>query len=106
MCATSAILDYGRRTIFTQPPWENPYTPTRFLMPMIPFNLEIFGAIPKPEVTKEQLEDFLELYRQAKIYDAKFDEPECEDPEKAKILDSIQERLKELQEEVEKLRGV
>ena len=82
-------------------------------MPITPFIPEDFGLPkdfklpkPKPEVTKEQLEEFLELYKQAKIYDAKFDEPECEDPEKAKILDSIQERLKELQEEVEKLRGV
>lgn len=82
-------------------------------MPITPFIPEDFGLSkdfklpkPKPEVTKEQLEEFLELYKQAKIYDAKFDEPECEDPEKAKILDSIQERLKELQEEVEKLRGV
>lgn len=45
----------------------------------------------------EQLKLFLETVEKAKEYDTRTNQPNCEDPEKAKVLDEINERMSKIE---------
>lgn len=67
MCATSAVMDYGR------------------------FN------IPQEQWTRPAFDEFKEILRRLEALDEKLDQPDCEDPEKAKWMAEVEERLKKLE---------
>lgn len=67
MCATSAVLDYGRQNIeFHQ--WTRP-----------------------------AFDEFKEILRRLEALDEKLDQPDCEDPGKAAWMHEVEERLAELE---------
>jgi hypothetical protein len=76
MCATSATFDYIRHN------W-----PQRTTMPY------------KQEY--DYFKQWYEWYQQAQRFDQATKQPDCEDPEKAKILEKILARLDELEKKID-----
>jgi hypothetical protein len=68
MCAVSVVLDYGRENI---PPYQ---------------------------WTRPAFDEFKEVIRRLEALDEKLDQPDCEDPEKAKWMEEVERRLKALEE--------
>lgn len=117
MCVVSAVMDQGRQM------WPDlglpgyPIGPGVPLMPVTPFwppgrppsdaspNIRIFpppAPLPAPRLpTLEEIDAFLKLYEEAKRFDAATKQPDCEDPEKIKLLEQI-EALKSRLEALEK----
>lgn len=89
MCSVSAVMDYGRMT------WPNVVTPgwtwTEPVKPNIP-----------PAEERDAIRKFMELVEKAKEFDKAADQPHCEDPEKIKLLERIEQRL----ERIERMLGV
>lgn len=59
---------------------------------------DMFGKQPDNWYTKERIELFYSMVTDAKIFDEESGQPDCEDPEKAKVLD----RIVELEEQIKK----
>jgi len=87
--------DYGRREFWPglppASPW--PFTPGDPVAPQEPY--QPWSPLPPipPAITDDHLKAFLKLVEAAKEYDRKTGQPECEDPEKAQILERIMDRL-------------
>lgn len=75
MCAVSMVYDYGR----TNPPWQNPLGPSPMPLP----DTQVEDAIKR----------YLKLIEDAKEYDRATKQPDCEDPEKAKFMKEVLDRL-------------
>jgi hypothetical protein len=57
---------------------------------------DIFGKQPDSWYTPSRIELFYSMVSDAKTFDIEADQPDCEDPEKAKLL----ERIVELEEQI------
>lgn len=58
-----------------------------------------FGrTIPLQEWTPQRLDDYKILIEKIESIDRKLGTPDCEDPEKAKFLKSIEKRLRKVEE--------
>jgi len=80
MCVYSVIVDhYYDKWVPLAPPW----TPVG---PPLPWP-------PVPQITQQELDEFRELLRKAKEYDAKHNQPDCE-------LESKKEKVRELAEKL------
>lgn len=80
MCVVSMVFDYYDKTI----PWPAPNKPYEWYPPLPPVDLD------------KQIKDFLEALQAAKKVDKLTAQPDCEDPEKAKLLDRVAELEKRL----------
>jgi hypothetical protein len=94
MCVVSAVMDYGKHQF-----WPNPVPgllpekfPTFPGMPLVP----VTPPLISPEISAEALQAFKDLVEKAKVFDDAAKQPHCEDPEKIKVLDAVEARLKEL----------
>jgi hypothetical protein len=51
---------------------------------------DMFGKQPDSWYTKERIELFKRMIEDAKVFDIESNQPECEDPEKARVLERIE----------------
>jgi ribosome assembly protein YihI (activator of Der GTPase) len=68
-----------------------------------------YGKEHFPQVntwTLNEATDYVKVIRLLEALDKKFDQRECNDAEKQKFMDSVLERIKELQDEVRALKYV
>jgi hypothetical protein len=89
------IMDHGRHEFWPNPakPW---FEPLPGILPIKPYP----GLPPiDPSVTEDSLKDFLKLFEAAKKYDETSGQPNCEDPEKIKVLEAVQKRLAEIKKQ-------
>lgn len=91
MCVYSAIFDhYGPRF----DPWIKPTVPSvpfEPINPQPPIDLSPFNIKSEIEELKKLIKEFKEAAEHAKKLDALMQKPDCEDPDKAKLLDRIAE---------------
>lgn len=59
---------------------------------------DMFGKQPDDWYTKERIELFQRMVSDARLFDEESGQPDCEDPEKAKV----EERISNLEKELEK----
>lgn len=85
MCTVSMIYDYGR----ANPPWQQQQLPA---WQPVPGSLGYPNQLPDTEA-REAIKKFLELVEKAKEYDAKTNQPDCEDPSKADFMKEVLSRL-------------
>ncbi|AFU87921.1 hypothetical protein CcrColossus_gp051 [Caulobacter phage CcrColossus] len=97
MCVVSAVMDYGQQ-LWPQPqkPWMTPLVPDIpiDIAPDKPLTLKDFakkeeGRLP----TAAEIKAFKKLVDAAERFDAIANQPHCEDPEKIKLLQRLEERL-------------
>ena len=109
MCVVSMINDYGRREFWPRPgdPWHDPFDIDPFKPGLPGSPLDPYRKIPgdklppiDPAVDLERLREFQKLIEAAKQYDKKTKQPHCEDPEKAKVMEAVDARVKELEAEL------
>jgi len=50
-------------------------------------------SLPENFWTQESLSEFKRLLREAKIFDEKTNQPDCEDPEKARFVEIVEEKV-------------
>lgn len=97
MCVVSMVFDdFGRR--FT--PWIQPWQPTIVPTPApAPFSppvvLPIPGAAEVAELRK-LIDEFKEALAAARTVDRLTNKPDCEDPDKARLLDRVADLEKRL----------
>ena len=89
MCSVSVITQYGR-TMWPDPRWADvidhlPPQPT---------------PQPDPDLL-EKFKKFMELVEKAKIFDRETGQPDCEDPDKARWLKSLEDRIAELERKLQ-----
>lgn len=112
MCVVSAVMDQGRQMWpdLTLPGYPvGPGIPLTPVTPIWPPGRRPSDASPwiplapvQPKLpTLEEIDAFLKLYEEAKRFDAATKQPDCEDPEKIKLLEQI-EALKARLEALEK----
>ncbi len=51
---------------------------------------DMFGKMPDTWYTKKRIELFERMVEDAKVFDKESGQPDCEDPEKAKVLERIE----------------
>lgn len=89
MCVYSAVFDhYGPRF----DPWNKTPVPLVPLSPIEqqhPIDLSAFGIKGDLEELKKLIKEFKEASEHAKKLDILMHKPDCEDPDKAKLLDRI-----------------
>jgi len=87
MCASSAIYDYGMRNwpSLNWPQW----TPSQTLIPNT-----------TTEAERRALEAFRELVRKAEEFDAAANQPDCEDPAKATVMERVLARLEAIEKQL------
>lgn len=87
MCSTSVILDYGRDRFWpnrdTSSPWPS-------VLPPI-----------SPAISDQTLREFMRLFEEAKRFDSRTGQPNCEDPAKDAVLRRIEERLDTIEKRLE-----
>jgi hypothetical protein len=88
MCSVSAVMDYGHRT--WPAPFQPGWTPLKPVIPNLP-----------TEAERQALEAFRELVRKAEEFDEKTAQPNCEDPEKIKLLERILQRLEVIEKRLD-----
>lgn len=106
MCVVSAVMDMGRQQWpdLGDPAWRDsfpiifpPGRPPTDASPIAPLTpLKPAPTLP----TQAEIEAFLALYRAAQKFDEVAKQPDCEDPEKIKLLDAIlalQKRLEQVE---------
>jgi hypothetical protein len=59
---------------------------------------DMFGKQPDSWYTKERIDLFQRMVTDARLFDEESGQPDCEDPEKAKVL----ERIADLEEQIKK----
>jgi hypothetical protein len=59
---------------------------------------DMFGKQPDSWYTKERIELFQRMVEDAKTFDQESGQPDCEDPEKAKVTERITSLEKQLKE--------
>jgi hypothetical protein len=59
---------------------------------------DMFGKQPDSWYTKERLQLFCRMVEDAKTFDQEANQPDCEDPEKAKLLERIADLEKQIKE--------
>ena len=85
MCSVSAVMDYGQRAYpSTLGPNWNPLT-----SPVQPAIL--------PHAERAALKAFMEMVEKAKQFDALSNQPHCEDPKKAELIDKLEARIAALE---------
>lgn len=97
MCIVSAVMDYGDQLWPKQHPWMTPIVPDIppvEVTPSKPITLKDFakkeqGRLP----TAEEIKAFKKLVEAAERFDQIANQPHCEDPEKIKLLQRLEERL-------------
>ncbi|AXQ68594.1 hypothetical protein HOU00_gp055 [Caulobacter phage CcrPW] len=97
MCIVSAVMDYGDQLWPKQHPWMTPIVPDIppiEVAPSKPITLKDFakkeqGRLP----TAEEIKAFKKLVEAAERFDQIANQPHCEDPEKIKLLQRLEERL-------------
>lgn len=99
MCMVSAIMDHGRHEFW---PYPEPLMPKPWFeaFPGIPLK-PLPGLLPPidPKVSEDSLKEFMRLFEAAKKYDDKTGQPNCEDPEKIKVLEAVKARLDQIKKE-------
>jgi len=84
MCVMSVVMDYGRTTWPTvvSPTWApvNPISPT-------------YAPPEQAPAERDAILKFMDLVRKAAEFDKAADQAHCEDPEKIKLLERIEQRL-------------
>jgi hypothetical protein len=86
MCVYSAVFDhYGPR--FDR--WTKPASPS--VEPIPEIDLNIFAMKDAIEELKQLIKEFKEAAEHAKKLDTLMQKPDCEDPDKAKLLGRIAE---------------
>lgn len=110
MCVVSAVMDYGQKLWPSPEPWMTPLVPAFPIIPDVPpqksaeermaeLNRKLNQA--NPAAAKEQgrlptaaeIKAFQKLVEAAERFDAIANQPHCEDPEKIKLLQRLEERL-------------
>lgn len=84
MCAVSAVTDYGMRNWPGVLPQTSPW-----------FHQTVF---PPRQPTIDEMRELVRLHDAAKEFDAKTHQPHCEDPDKSKFWDAINERLARIED--------
>lgn len=98
MCVYSAVFDHYAPRF---DPWNAPAVP---LVPLTPISLEppidlsAFGIKGDLEELKKLIKEFKEAAEHAKKLDTLMQNPDCEDPDKAKLLDRIADLEKAIAE--------
>jgi hypothetical protein len=98
MCTVSMIMDHGRHEFW---PHREPLLPKPWFEPFPGIPMKPLPGLPPidPSVPEDSLKDFLKLFEAAKKYDETSGQPDCEDPEKIKVLEAVQKRLAEIRKE-------
>lgn len=99
MCVVSAINDYGReKWPGVVVPWPDlttaPLTPQPAFPPFKPKEPD-GSRLP----SKAEIESFLELIKRAQEFDRVANQPHCEDPEKVKFQQAMEQRLVMLEQQ-------
>lgn len=100
MCVLSGVYDHYREMFPSAlSPFRQP------LIPRQPFPTQIVNiptVLPSPEIEdlRQLVKDFKEAVKAAKLIDKLMKQPDCEDPEKAKL----EERVAALEKELAKLK--
>ena len=96
MCNVSMIFDTYKPHL-PDPnayPWPQPGTAVPWPIAPAPR----VGEWPTPTALRELLESFRQAVEAAKAFDRLTNQPDCEDPEKAKLLDRVDELERRLDE--------
>ena len=88
MCVVSMVMDMGRTSWPWNPPVGSPIQPVT-----VPFNTTDWTIATTDEATA--LQAFEELIAAAEKLDRILGLADCEDPEKAKWLDAVRERVRQ-----------
>lgn len=100
MCVVSMVYDHYAFRFpqeWTPPPVANPTWPAPTILPVpLPD-----ASSPDAEELRELIRDFREAVKAAKTVDRLTQQPDCEDPEKAKL----EERVAALERDLARLKG-
>ncbi len=99
MCVASMIFDHFTAKWDRHPrtPYRPinpiPYWPEPLIDPFLPREPVSPDAQPSPAISQEEKDEFRELLRKAREYDAKHHEPDCEMEQKKEKLRKLAEEL-------------
>lgn len=97
MCVVSAVMDYGDQLWPKPQPWMTPLVPDIPPIEVAPSKQITLKDFAKKEQgrlpTAAEIKAFQKLVEAAERFDQIANQPHCEDPEKIKLLQRLEERL-------------
>lgn len=96
MCTVSMVMD-GWNPLIPQPSRTVPWPPYPNVVPgtipdpaFIPYNPRVAEEYNNEDLRK-MLDAFMKVYEGAKAFDEASGQPDCEDPEKTRLLERVEE---------------